>query len=66
MYIPFAVMLVVITCTVSLNDDGLLKISSGRTIPVFSSIEYFSLSKLTVIAIRGFRMINYAYKYFKT
>ena len=36
-FIPFAEMSVVITCTVSTNDDGLLRTSTGRTTPMLSS-----------------------------
>ena len=31
--IPFAEMLAMVTCTVSINDDGLLRTSTGCTIP---------------------------------
>ena len=39
------------TCTVSINDDGLLSINNGLTVPVSSLTVYVALSNVTVIAI---------------
>ena len=41
----------VITCTVSLNDDGWLRIISGCAIPMSSLKVYVALSNLTVNTI---------------
>ena len=47
-------MSVLITCTVSLNDDGLLRTSSGCIIPTSSLTAYMYtvLSNLTVISVQ--------------
>ena len=51
--LPFAVPSVLITCMVSLNDDGLLRTNSGCTIPTSSLTVYAVLSNLTVIPTRN-------------
>ena len=48
--IPVAI---IITHTVSLNDDGWLRIISGCAIPTSSLKVYVALSNVTVITIRA-------------
>ena len=50
--IPVAVTSLLITCTVSVNDDGLLSVSCKCTMPSSSLTEYNSEMKLTVISNR--------------
>ena len=50
--LPLAVKGVVTTCTVSTNDDGLLRTSSGCTIPTSSSTLYSALWKFTIISVQ--------------
>ena len=60
-YVPFAVTSVLITRTVSTNDDGLLRTSSGCTIPTSSLTLYDDWSNLTVTSIQTNNKILFSY-----
>ena len=49
-YSPVAVMSLLLTCTVILVDDGLLRTSTGCAGPPTLSTLYFDLPNLTVLA----------------
>ena len=53
---------VINTCTVSWNDDGLLSIRRGCSIPASSLIMYVPLSNLTVITIKNTQIRVRAHK----
>ena len=51
-YSPVAVMSLLLTCTIILVDDGLLRTSTGCAGPLFSSTLYVEWLKLIVRSMR--------------
>ena len=57
-YLPVAVMLLLLTCTVISVDDGLLRTSTGCAGPLFSSTLYADWLKVIVESVKGSRNKN--------